>query len=145
MDSSKSDLLNLFKDFDLNLAPGRTLEEFVSCIDPFFSGKSYMNIDFNDIATLLRNSSVIDFTSVTVPYDNIGSALTEIFRKNLPDRKLANILFNLTIGDDFTMDHVSQISEAISPLPEEINVIWGMSRSETATHEALISVILGFN
>ncbi len=145
MESLKQKIRESLVETGCNTAPGLTIEDLVNLIDRIMSHKSYVNIDFNDVAHVLKNSSVVNIASAKAAYDQIGNALSPMLRADQPGHKLSNVIIHFTIGPDFTMEHITKISDVITSLAPEINVIWGVSNSDTLTGEAEISVILGFN
>jgi len=144
MDTSEPYIRDLLSDVNFTPAPGRTRDDIIDIIEHILSYESYVNIDLNDIITVLNNSSVVDIASATVPCNRIGIAISSMLRADQPGHTLSNVLINFNIGPDFTMEQMAQANEIFNSLNREIDVVWGITHAEAPTCEAGISVILGF-
>lgn len=144
MDSLKSEISALLAETGCSLAPGLSIDKFVDLIDHILSGKQYINLDFADIAAAIKNSSVVNIASATVPYDRIGSTISPMLRAKQPGRTLYDVIINLRVGPDFTIEHTKQLNEALNSCPYKINAIWGVSQVDTSNGETEISAIFGY-
>ena len=144
MNTISSEIRKALDENDIKPAPGTTLDEIADFFARIESYDRYINVDFDDFISIIRDSSVIGIASETVSYDNIGTALRTILATTVDGRKPSSVLVNFNIGPDFMMEHMHLVSEAVETLPSDVDMIWGMSHSNSDAREAEVAVAMGY-
>ena len=108
----------------------------------------YINVDFADVETVMRDSGVAILGSGTAAGENramtaVEAALTSPLLNSNDITGAKNVLLNITSGKkEITMDEVGEITEYISNKtdPESV-VIWGTCTDEKLDEEITVTVI----
>ncbi len=74
MNTFSSEIRKALDENNIRPAVGTTLVEIADFFTRIESYDRYINVDFDDFLSLMRESSVIGIASKTVSYDNIGTA-----------------------------------------------------------------------
>ncbi len=144
MNTFSSEIRKALDENNIRPAVGTTLVEIADFFTRIESYDRYINVDFDDFLSLIRESSVIGIASETVSYDNIGSALRSILATTVDGSKPSSVLVNFNIGPDFMMEHMHLVSEAVETLPSDVNMTWGMSHSNSDAREVEVAVAMGY-
>jgi len=108
----------------------------------------YINVDFADVETVMRDSGVAILGSGTASGEDrartaVEAALTSPLLNSNDITGAKNVLLNITSGKkEITMDEVGEITDYISNKtdPESV-VIWGTCVDETLDEEVTVTVI----
>ncbi|HPR32231.1 MAG TPA: cell division protein FtsZ [Prolixibacteraceae bacterium] len=108
----------------------------------------YINVDFADVETVMRQSGVALMGSAVASGSNraidaIENALNSPLLNNNNIKGARNILLNVTSGkDEITMDEIGQITDYIqSRAGYDADLIWGNGRDESMTDEIAVTVV----
>ncbi len=113
----------------------------------------YINVDFADVETVMRDSGVAILGSGTASGENraltaVEAALTSPLLNSNDITGAKSVLLNITSGKkEITMDEVGEITDHISNKtdPESV-VIWGTCTDDNLDEEIIVTVIAtGFN
>ena len=115
-------------------------------------GQGYINLDFNDVACVLRNSvfyKVVEVTGIGKEEERIADAISKIegtiSTEEMSSVKniLISIIYNRDIQPPVNVGEIKYLVDYISHLPEEVNAIWGIFHDEKMpTDEVRLSVIV---
>lgn len=144
MNTFSSEIRKALDENNIRPAVGTTLVEIADFFTRIESYDRYINVDFDDFLSLIRESSVIGIASETVSYDNIGSALRSILATTVDGSKPSSVIVNFNIGPDFLMEHMQLVSEAVETLPSDVDMTWGMSHSNSDAREVEVAVAMGY-
>jgi cell division protein FtsZ len=108
----------------------------------------YINVDFADVETVMKNSGVAIMGSATAQgeeraIDAIQAALESPLLNNNDVRGAKNILLNITSGvDEITMDEVGEITDYVqNRVGETASIIWGSGTDERLEDEVGVTII----
>jgi cell division protein FtsZ len=108
----------------------------------------YINVDFADVETVMRNSGVAIMGSATAQgeeraIDAIQAALESPLLNNNDILGAKNILLNITSGvDEITMDEVGDITDYVQErVGEMASIIWGSGTDERLKDEVGVTII----
>ena len=108
----------------------------------------YVNVDFEDVNTVMRNSGVAimgmaSFEGVNRAVNAVEAALNSPLLNDNDIRGAKNILVNITSGAvEVTLDEVSEITEYIQrEAGFETNIIWGNCYNESMGEKISVTVI----
>lgn len=108
----------------------------------------YVNVDFEDVNTVMRNSGVAIMGMASFEGENraitaVEAALNSPLLNDSDIRGSKNILVNITSGTvEVTLDEVSEITEYIQrEAGYESNIIWGNCYNEALGEKLLVTVI----
>ncbi len=108
----------------------------------------YVNVDFEDVNTVMRNSGVAIMGMASFEGDNrainaVEAALNSPLLNDNDIKGSKNILVNITSGTvEVTLDEVSEITEYIQrEAGYETNIIWGNCFNESLGEKLLVTVI----
>ncbi|HUM45749.1 MAG TPA: cell division protein FtsZ [Chitinophagales bacterium] len=108
----------------------------------------YVNVDFEDVNTVMRNSGVAIMGMASFEGENrainaVETALSSPLLNDNDIRGAKNILVNITSGSvEVTLDEVSEITEYIQrEAGFETNIIWGNCYNETMGEKLSVTVI----
>jgi cell division protein FtsZ len=108
----------------------------------------YVNVDFEDVNTVMRNSGVAIMGMAAFEGENravnaVESALNSPLLNDNDIKGSKNILVNITSGTvEVTLDEVSEITEYIQrEAGYETNIIWGNCYNESLGEKLLVTVI----
>ena len=110
----------------------------------------YVNVDFEDVKTVMQESDVAIMGSATAEgetraIDAIKEALESPLLNNNDIRGAKNILLNITSGtEEITMDEVGEITDFVQEaVGDEMssNIIWGTGKDETLGEKIGVTII----
>jgi len=108
----------------------------------------YVNVDFEDVNTVMRNSGVAimgmaSFEGESRAINSVEAALNSPLLNDSDIKGAKNILVNITSGTvEVTLDEVSEITEYIQrEAGYETNIIWGNCYNESLGEKLLVTVI----
>lgn len=113
----------------------------------------YVNVDFEDVKTVMKSSGVSIMGSakadgVNRAIDAIREALNSPLLNNNDIRGAKNILLNITSGsEEIRMDEVGEITDyVLSEVGSQANIIWGNGTDESLGTKINVTIIAtGFN
>ncbi|MDE7153227.1 MAG: cell division protein FtsZ [Muribaculaceae bacterium] len=136
--------LNAFAKADDTLAnAARSISELIS-----FNG--YVNLDFNDVDTTLRNGgAAIISTGYAEGENRVTNAINDALRSPLlkdndiktSKKLLFNIYVNPKAEQEFKMDEANELTAFTSNIYPGVDVIWGMAFDESLGNKVKISVL----
>ncbi len=108
----------------------------------------YINVDFADVETVMKDSGVAIMGSATADGDEraidaIQAALESPLLNNNDIRGARNILLNITSGvDEITMDEVFEITDYVQGrVGASASIIWGSGTDEQLNSEVGVTII----
>lgn len=115
--------------------------------------KGYVNVDFADVESVMRNSGVALMGASEAEGENrameaLENALISPLLNSQDIRGAANILLNILYGEkEVTMDEISLITDSLQErVGRDVNVIWGAGKDESLGDKLRVAVIAtGFN
>lgn len=113
----------------------------------------YINVDFADVETVMRDSGVAIMGSATSAGENraleaVEEALSSPLLNDNEIKGARNILINITSGEDeATMDEIGQVTDYIQACAgDDADVIWGNGMDENLGDALSVTVVAtGFN
>lgn len=146
-------LTEIYRDLDFINAFGKaddTLSTAARSISEIITTKGYINLDFNDVDTTLRNGGAAIISS---GYGEGSHRVTKAIEDALNSPLLKNrdifgskkLLFNLYFSreaeDKFVMDEVHELTSFINSLESGVDVIWGVSYDESLGNKIKITIL----
>ncbi|MDE6177583.1 MAG: cell division protein FtsZ, partial [Duncaniella sp.] len=138
------DFMNAFGKADDTLTiAARSITEIITC-------DGHINLDFNDVDTTLRNGGAAIISSGYGEGEGrvsaaIRDALNSPLLKNrdiLGSKKLLfNIFFDPKAEDTFKMSETQELTQFISSLNDEVDVVWGVGFDETLGDKVKITIL----
>ncbi|MFA9372182.1 MAG: cell division protein FtsZ [Labilibaculum antarcticum] len=108
----------------------------------------YINVDFEDVKTVMTNSGVAVMGSASAAGENravnaIREALTSPLLNSNDIRGARNILLNISSGEDeVTMDEVGQITDFVQEaVGDTASIIWGTGQDSTLGNRVAVTII----
>lgn len=126
-----------------------TLSTAASSISEIITGDGYINLDFNDVDTTLRNGGAAIISTGYGEGENrvtqaIDDALNSPLLKNRDvfgsKRLLFNLYFSRKSKTPFTMSEVSGFRDFVSSIPD-VEVIWGVAYDDTLEDKVKITIL----
>lgn len=146
-------LTEIYGDLDFMNAFGKaddTLSTAASSISEMITKDGYMNLDFNDVDTTLRNGGAAIISSgygegegrVTLA---IKDALNSPLLKNrdifTSKRLLFHIYYSPQAQNSFKMSEAQEITDFVSGINPDVDVIWGLAFDETLGEKVRITIL----
>lgn len=138
------DFLNAFGKADDTLSiAARSISELITC-------NGLINLDFNDVDTTLRDGGAAIISTGYGEGENrvtkaIHDALNSPLLKNrdiLGSKKLLfNLFFNPKADEKFLMSETNEISEFISSINTDVDVIWGVGFDESLGNGVKMTIL----
>jgi cell division protein FtsZ len=138
------DFLNGFAKADDTLSTAaRSISELITC-------DGHINVDFNDVDTTLRNGGTAIISSGFGEGEHrvtkaIEDALNSPLLKNRDINGSKKLLFNLYFSRDaeekFAMDEVKELTNFMSQIDSEVDVIWGVAFDESLGNQVKITIL----
>lgn len=115
--------------------------------------KGYVNVDFADVESVMRDSGVALMGAAEAEGDErameaLNNALISPLLNSNDIRGASNILLNMLYGEkEVTMDEISLITDSLrDKVGKNVNVIWGTGKDESLGDKLRVAVIAtGFN
>ena len=125
-----------------------TLTIAVRSISEIITIPGYINLDFADVKTILKEGGVAIMSSGTGKGDNrvsqaIENALNSPLLNNNDVFKAKKILLNISFGSilPMRMEEFSEIHDFMAKFDSNIEVIWGTALDETLEEEIKIAIL----
>lgn len=127
-----------------------TLSIAASSISELITDDGYMNIDFNDIDTTLRNGGA---AIISCGYGEgeervtkaIEDALNSPLLKNRDifgsKKLLFHIFYSRQASNEFKMSEVDQLTSFVNGISSEVDVIWGLGFDESLGDQVKITIL----
>jgi len=115
--------------------------------------KGYVNVDFADVESVMRDSGVALMGAAEAEGENrameaLTNALISPLLNSNDIRGASNVLLNMLYGEkEVTMDEIGLITDALrEKVGRNVNVIWGTGKDEALGEKLRVAVIAtGFN
>lgn len=115
--------------------------------------KGYVNVDFADVESVMRDSGVALMGAAEAEGENrameaLENSLVSPLLNSHDIRGASNILLNILYGEkEVTMDEISLITDSLQEkVGRDVNVIWGAGKDEHLGEKLRVAVIAtGFN
>lgn len=146
-------LTDIYKDIEFTEAFAKaddTLTTAASSISDLITCDGYINLDFNDVNTTLRNGGVAIISSGYGEGENrvtkaINDALNSPLLKNRDVEGSKHILFNIYFSrkaqQKFVMDETNELTDFMAKFAPEVDVIWGVAFDDTLGDKVKITIL----
>ena len=146
-------LIEIYSDFDFETAFAKAddvLSTAASSIAEIITRKGYINLDFNDVNTTLREGGT---AIITVGYGEgenrvskaIEDALNSPLLKNTDVLSSKRILFNLyysrTANIKFNISEFRELNDFINSVEDDVDVIWGITYDESLGDKVKFTIL----
>lgn len=146
-------LIEIFPDFEFESAFAKAddvLSTAASSIAEIITRKGYINLDFNDVNTTLRDGGT---AIIAVGYgegeDRVSKAIQDALHspllKNTDVLSSKRILFNLyysrTANVRFKASEAKELNDFIRRVEEEVDVIWGITYDESLGDKVKFTIL----
>lgn len=108
----------------------------------------YINVDFADVETVMKESGVAIMGSAAAQGENrarqaIAEALTSPLLNNNEITGARSVLLNITSGtEEITMDEISEITDyVVSAASKDTTLIWGMGKDDSLEDRISVTII----
>ena len=138
------DLINAFGKADDTLTnAARSISELITC-------DGYMNLDFNDVDTTLRNGGAAIISTGFGEGENrvtkaIEDALSSPLLKNKDVSRSKRLLFNLYFSRNaerkFVMSEVNELTAFISKIDKDVDVIYGICFDDSLGDKVKMTIL----
>ena len=128
-----------------------TLTTAARSISELITKKGYMNLDFNDVDTTLRNGGAAIISS---GYGEGENRVTEAFQSAIKSPLLKNrdiltakkLLFNIYFAAEnverpFTMNETKEITSFVTSINSGVDIIWGATIDNTLGEKVKITIL----
>ena len=146
-------LTDIYKDFPFTEAFAKaddTLTTAAGSISELITCDGFINLDFNDVDTTLRNGGVAIISSGYGEGENrvtkaIEDALNSPLLKNRDVESSKHILFNIYFSrkaeDKFVMDETNELTNFMAKFAPEVDVIWGVAFDDSLGEKVKITIL----
>ncbi|MDE7151989.1 MAG: cell division protein FtsZ, partial [Candidatus Amulumruptor sp.] len=146
-------LTEIYGDLDFMNAFGKaadTLSTAASSISELITKDGYMNLDFEDVDTTLRDGGAAIISSGYGEGDGrvtlaIKDALNSPLLKNrdifTSKRLLFHIYYSRTAQNSFKMSEAQEITDFVSGINPDVDVIWGLAFDDTLGEKVRITIL----
>ena len=151
-------LSEIYPDLNFMNAFGKaddTLSVAARSISDLITVDGYINLDFNDVNTTLREGGVAIISSGYGEGEHrvtkaIEDALNSPLLKNRDvygsQKILMNFYFSSTAKDEFKMSEIEEMRQFMTQFTHEVDVIWGVAYDDTLGEKVKITMLAaGFN
>ena len=151
-------LSEIYPDLNFMNAFGKaddTLSVAARSISDLITVNGYINLDFNDVNTTLREGGVAIISSGYGEGENrvskaIQDALNSPLLKNRDvygsKKILMNFYFSSQANDEFKMSEIDEMRSFMTQFTHEVDVIWGVAYDDTLGEKVKITMLAaGFN
>ena len=127
-----------------------TLTIAARSISELITGEGYINLDFNDVDTTLRNGGAAIISSGYGEGENrVSKAFDEALKspllKNRDIMKSKKLLFNIYFSDEaeqpFAMSETQEITAFVSGINEGVDIIWGATIDKSLGNKVKITIL----
>lgn len=146
-------LTEIYGDLDFMNAFGKaddTLSTAASSISELITNDGYMNLDFEDVDTTLRNGGAAIISSGYGEGENrvtlaIKDALNSPLLKNRDILSSKSLLFNIYYSrkaqTTFKMSEAQEITDFVSGINPDVDVIWGVAFDDSLGEKVRITIL----
>lgn len=146
-------LTEIYGDLDFLNAFGKaddTLSTAARSISELINDDGYMNVDFNDVDTTLRDGGA---AIISCGYGEGESRVTKAIEDALNSpllrnrdifgskRLLFHIFFSRNASNKFKMSEVDELTNFVSSISADVDVIWGLGFDETLEDKVKITIL----
>lgn len=141
----------IYGDLKLSIAFAKAddiLATAVKSIAEIITVHGYINVDFADVETVMRNSGVAIMGSAKASGENraikaVKEALSSPLLNDNDIKGAKNILINITTGkEEVTIDEIGQITDYIQECSgSDADLIWGNAYNENLNDEISVTII----
>lgn len=146
-------LVDIYPDFEFETAFAKAddiLATAASSIAEIITRKGYINLDFNDVNTTLRNGGT---AIIAVGYgegenrvtkainDALHSPLLKNTDVNTSKRLLFNLYYSRTAETRFKASEAKELNDFIRRVEEEVDVIWGITYDESLGDKVKFTIL----
>ena len=117
-------------------------------IAEIITGRGYVNVDFSDVNTIMKNSGVAIMGSATASGQDraikaIHEALNSPLLNNSDITGAKGVLLNVSYGkQELTMDELSDITDYVyNSIAEDAHFIWGLASDESLDDAINVTII----
>lgn len=138
------DIVNGFAKADDTLTTAaRSISELITC-------NGHINLDFNDVNTTLREGgAAIISTGYGEGEHRVSKAIEDALnspllknRNILGSKKLLfNLYFSRDADEKFLMEEANELTEFVTGIDEDVDVIWGMAFDDTLGNKVKITIL----
>lgn len=127
-----------------------TLTIAARSISELITGEGYINLDFNDVDTTLRNGGAAIISSGYGEGENrvskaFDEALNSPLLKNRDIMKSKKLLFNIYFSDEaeqpFAMSETKEITAFVSGINAGVDIIWGATIDKSLGNKVKITIL----
>ena len=151
-------LSEIYPDLNFMNAFGKaddTLSIAASSISDLITADGYINLDFNDVDTTLRNGGVaIISTGYGEGQGRVSKAIDDALNSPLlrnrdiygAERILMNLYFSKNAKTEFVMAEIDEVRAFTNQFTKEVDVIWGVAYDDTLGDKVKATILAaGFN
>lgn len=138
------DFINAFSKAD------ETLSTAAQSISEIIMVNGYINLDFNDVNTTLRNGgTAVISTGYGEGENRVTKAIEDALKSPLLRNRdilsskhlLFNIYFSREADEPFKMAEAAEITDFISAIDNEVDVIWGVAYDDTLGNKVKMTIL----
>lgn len=138
------DFMNAFSKAD------ETLSTAAQSISEIIMVNGYINLDFNDVNTTLRNGgTAVISTGYGEGEHRVTKAIEDALKSPLLRNRdilsskhlLFNIYFSRDADEPFKMAEAAEITDFISAIDNEVDVIWGVANDDTLGNKVKMTIL----
>lgn len=127
-----------------------TLSNAATSISDIITSEAHINLDFNDVDTTLRDGgAAIISTGYGEGEGRVSTAIRDALNSPLLKNRdimgskklLFNIFFDPKAEESFKMSETRELTEFISSLNTEVDVVWGVGFDETLGNKVKITIL----
>lgn len=146
-------LSEIYRDYDFLNAFGKAddiLSMAAMSISEIVTTDGYINLDFNDVDNTLRNGgTAIISTGYGEGENRVTKAIEDALHSPLlrntdifgSKKLLFNLYFSRDAQDKFKIDETDQITQFVSNIDPDVDVIWGVSFDETLGDKVKFTIL----
>ncbi|MGN0232626.1 MAG: cell division protein FtsZ [Muribaculaceae bacterium] len=146
-------LTDIYKDLEFTEAFAKaddTLTTAAASISELITCEGYINLDFNDVNTTLRDGGVAIISSGCGEGENrvtkaINDALNSPLLKNRDVEGSKHILFNIYFSrkaqNKFVMNETNELTDFMAKFAPEVDVIWGVAFDDSLGEKVRVTLL----
>ena len=146
-------LIEIYPDLEMETAFAKAddiLSTAASSIAEIITHQGYINLDFNDVNTTLKNGNT---AIISVGYGEgenrvakaIEDALNSPLLKNTDIMSSKRLLFNLyysrTAGERFKISEIKELTNFVRQVEQEVDVVWGITYDESLGDKVKFTIL----
>lgn len=125
-------------------------ENIEALLSEIINSNGFINLDASDINAFKAGVESIDAIKVVGRYEQAGEllsgAITTLKQEN-KENSVKKLLFSMKLSskDDFMMEDMNKIREALDMLDEDVECVWGLSTGDEISNGNIeLIVAIGF-